>query len=52
MIFENLNLKPSKYKYIDIILTLKYENMIFSYTQRILRTVKKDLFRTEMGPTP
>ena len=51
LIFEGLNLKPSKHKYIDIILTLKYENKIFSYTQRIVRTVKKDLFRTEMGPT-
>ena len=51
LIFKELNLKPSKYKYTDIILTLKYENKIFSYTQRIVRTVKKDLFRTEMGPT-
>ena len=51
LIFKELNLKQSKYKYTDIILTLKYENKIFSYTQRIVRTVKKDLFRTEMGPT-
>ena len=51
LIFKELNFKPSKHKYIDIILTLKYENKIFSYTQRIVRTVKKDLFRTEMGPT-
>ena len=51
LIFKELNLKPSKYKYTDIILTLKYENKIFSYTQRIVRTVNKDLFRTEMGPT-
>ena len=50
LIFNRLNLKPSKHKYIDIILTLKYENKIFSYTQRIVRTVNKDHFR--IGPTP
>ena len=50
LIFKELNLKPSKYKYTDIILTLKYENKIFSYTQRIVRTVNKDHLR--IGPTP
>ena len=50
LIFKELNLKQSKYKYTDIILTLKYENKIFSYTQRIVRTVNKDHLR--IGPTP
>ena len=50
LVFDNLNLKPSKYKYINIVLTLKYENKIFSYTQNVMRTVNRDHFRG--GPLP